>query len=338
VAWVSILWFNLLGIELRAQPTQEGETLRFFIRDHLGSVRKVVDEGGRLLEENEYSPQGGTLSNPGGYRFAGKEEDGFGFLEMGVRTYDSRLGRFLSKDPLYLMAPSAVANHAAELDLYGYARNNPTGFVDSNGLKARPVRNAEIARRMGNTVGILDCNARAVAILRDELGYTNPAIRGTSTGWAMFASMHGLQEKNPLRGMKPGFSYVESGAIRIRVDGNVKDRTVQLAALRNYMSLLKPGDVVHVSNDYYARWDGGSGHNVVGAVEASGLLYEARGVREDGQVTVKSYDFGELIRSMGPGEHLHLAFQKVGEFQAGSNAVLNPQGQTLQRTSEFRKP
>ena len=66
------------------------------------------------------------------YAFNGKENDnevkGEGnSIDFGARTYDPRLGRLLSIDPLYTLFPFESN--------YSYAGNNPTALVDDEGKK-----------------------------------------------------------------------------------------------------------------------------------------------------------------------------------------------------------
>ncbi|WP_420983075.1 RHS repeat-associated core domain-containing protein [Chitinophaga sp. 30R24] len=73
-------------------------------------------------------------SVPGRYRygFNGKENDnevkGEGNqVDYGMRTYDPRIGKFLSVDPL--------ARNFAWNSTYAYAENSPIKFIDLDGLE-----------------------------------------------------------------------------------------------------------------------------------------------------------------------------------------------------------
>src|SRR5262249_44516644 len=52
---------------------------------------------------------------------------------MGVRDYDPAINRFLTPDPLLLEDVPACASAAISCNLYSYAGNNPTTYVDSTG-------------------------------------------------------------------------------------------------------------------------------------------------------------------------------------------------------------
>ena len=82
---------------------QAGNTARMhFVRDHLGSVRAVVDDAGTVLE---------TVS--------------FNVYDFGARLYDPALGRWLSQDPL--------AEKYQAHSPYLFCAGNPMRFVDPEG-------------------------------------------------------------------------------------------------------------------------------------------------------------------------------------------------------------
>ena len=81
---------------------------RHFVRDHLGSVRAVVDDAGTVLETDDYYPLGGPLPT-GTYaalqpqKYQGKDWNAtasFNVYDFGARLYDPALGRWLSQDPV----------------------------------------------------------------------------------------------------------------------------------------------------------------------------------------------------------------------------------------------
>ena len=74
---------------------------------------------------------GGAITNDGNpLAFAGQYLDPTtGLYDMRARNYDSSTGRFQSSDPL-------GAIDSPEASQYGYARNDPTSFVDPSGMGA----------------------------------------------------------------------------------------------------------------------------------------------------------------------------------------------------------
>jgi len=126
----------------------------YYYADHLGSTRSVVNVNpsnsptdGSICMEVDYLPYGtentpanftGSCSSPPPfrYRFTGYERD----IETATATnqgndyafarfYNSRLGRFMSGDPLdgHIDDPQTL-NH------YSYVRNNPVNLLDPSGM------------------------------------------------------------------------------------------------------------------------------------------------------------------------------------------------------------
>lgn len=116
------------------RPATSGQTL-FLHADHLGSTVLTTDEGGTVTSQAAYTPYGSPLaetSQP--YGFAGEERDAeAGLQNLGARAYDPLLGRFTAPDPLFLTQPERCAQQPTECNLYAYARNAPTRWVDPSG-------------------------------------------------------------------------------------------------------------------------------------------------------------------------------------------------------------
>ena len=102
----------------------------YFLQDHQGNNRVVVDAAGTVEEVNHYYPFGGTFAstNVQPYKYNGKEYDdkkGLNWYDYGARHYDAATGRFTTQDRFaekyYAMSP------------YQYGANNPTNVIDING-------------------------------------------------------------------------------------------------------------------------------------------------------------------------------------------------------------
>ncbi len=114
-------------------PEPLGEMQKFFyIKDHLGSIRVVMDQAGHGIEGYDYYPFGlkmpgrVLISGQGQSRdfFTGKERDAETVLDyFGARYYDARIARWLSVDLLNQYSSP-----------YLYCGNNPILLKDSNGL------------------------------------------------------------------------------------------------------------------------------------------------------------------------------------------------------------
>ena len=129
--------FEYEGGVLRRIETENGyiEDGRYvyYVRDHLGSVRRLSSH--RVGSEGlNYYPYGmlwrseGALSEQR-YLYTGKEYDrmhGLNLYDYGARFYDPSLGRFTTVDPL--------AEKYYSLSPYVYCGNNPTRFIDPSGM------------------------------------------------------------------------------------------------------------------------------------------------------------------------------------------------------------
>ena len=111
------------------------------LRDHLGSVRAVVDgDTGTVIEASDYYPFGKRIPTPvtepvaptsqNRWLFSGKESQSFlsaaiPLLDFGARMYDPLTARWTAQDPLaekyYAVSP------------YAYCIGNPISLFDPNG-------------------------------------------------------------------------------------------------------------------------------------------------------------------------------------------------------------
>jgi len=107
-------------------------TLYTYHKDTLSSVRALTDSTQATINTYRYdsfgnTTQAGTLLQP--YAYTGREWDWeTGLYYYRARTYDSRIGRFISKDP--------ISFAGGDVNLYGYVSNNPVNYADPSGLTA----------------------------------------------------------------------------------------------------------------------------------------------------------------------------------------------------------
>ena len=86
----------------------------FYIKDHLGSIRATIDQNtGEVVESRAYYPFGKEMPGIGGIKesretpekFTGKELDkDTDQYYFDARYYDAELGRWISRDPLAVVA------------------------------------------------------------------------------------------------------------------------------------------------------------------------------------------------------------------------------------------
>ena len=182
------------------------------LRDHLGSVRAVVDgDTGTVLEANDYYPFGKRIptpvtepvapTSPNRWHFSGKESQSFlsaaiPLLDFGARMYDPITARWTAQDPLaekyYAVSP------------YAYCSANPVNIVDPDGLAWKPLY------YNGEYVGyewISNDDAYENGQLKD--GYYEQAIFFTATGTQ--GSFNKDSDKNI--GTSTAFVYLADGSI-----------------------------------------------------------------------------------------------------------------------------
>ena len=121
----------------RFVATTNGVEPRYFVTDHLGSVRLVVDCEGNVIEQDTYYPFGLRWSGPlipvtdNRYRFNGKEDQtfvGLPFLDYGARMYDPERVSWLTQDPLMEKYYS--------IGQYNYCAGNPVRLIDPTGMSS----------------------------------------------------------------------------------------------------------------------------------------------------------------------------------------------------------
>ena len=124
---------------------REDEHIYFFSKDHLGSVRMVLDQNSQICAAFDYLPFGElTIPNSDSvrrfrYLYTGQEFDWeTGLYNYRARMYDPQLGRFCAPDPAHQYASP-----------YEYVGNNPINLVDPTGTSAV----AEVLKGLGKAVG-----------------------------------------------------------------------------------------------------------------------------------------------------------------------------------------
>jgi RHS repeat-associated protein len=118
--------------------------VRYLHDDHLGSTDLVSNTAGQPGEERSYDAWG-RRRDPRNWRqklatvpvssmhvgYTGHEDDSFGLINMGGRSYDPAIGQFLRADP-----HGGVLGASQSLNRYSYVWNNPLGMTDPTGYDA----------------------------------------------------------------------------------------------------------------------------------------------------------------------------------------------------------
>ena len=180
----------------------------YYHTDALGSVLALTNDAGQVTTTYAYEPFGrtqitGTSSNP--FQFTGRENDQpvLSGVEGGLyyyrgRYYSPGLQRFISADPIGL--------YGGDINFYAYVGNNPTTFIDLDGLAK------DRSRRRGQEGG-----------------------RGPLSG-----SDHIIQDGKEIarkEGGAKGAEHIRKEMERLKLEGNLPNE--RAAKLRGAAKLLK---------------------------------------------------------------------------------------------------
>ena len=121
----------------------DDEEVFFYTKDHLGSIRELVGLDGKLKQRQRYTAYGVTTREKNtdqmdrlidhAYAFTSREldsETGLHFYRARFYSVSDNIGRFISEDP--------IGFAGEDVNLYRYVKNNPLGYIDSNGLLRDP--------------------------------------------------------------------------------------------------------------------------------------------------------------------------------------------------------
>lgn len=125
--------------EGRILPNGSSYIYEYFLKDHLGNTRAVVDQNGTIKQIQDYYPfgmemnQGNALNTASNlYKYNGKEKQvelGLDQLDYGARFYDAEIGRFNVID--------RFSEKYFTLSPYQYGGLNPLKYIDVNGDSLR---------------------------------------------------------------------------------------------------------------------------------------------------------------------------------------------------------
>lgn len=166
-------------------PSKEDWEYQYYVKDHLGNNRLLIDGSKRVIQENNFYPFGMRQENyqavidkelnNSDYLYNGKEmNEEFGLLDYGARFYDPSIARFSSVDPLAEMMPS----HSS----YSYTFNNPLKFTDPTGMAPETIyRNndgdeVEVNDGIDKTINVDDAAFEEAKFFANELNQ----VKGSS--------------------------------------------------------------------------------------------------------------------------------------------------------------
>ncbi len=152
---IPILFFILIF----SLTTVQASSIHYLHPDHLGGTAIVTDEGNNVEEITDYTAFGAIRQNQSkGFsekrKFSGHEYDVDTALSyMQNRYYDSRSGKFISIDPLFLAGDFDLSDPQS-MNSYSYVTNNPLRYRDPDGQRKEDfIAASQAASRVGQQSG-----------------------------------------------------------------------------------------------------------------------------------------------------------------------------------------
>ena len=155
----------------------------FYVKDHLGNNRMVVNASGTVEQVSHYYAFGGLMGENTGsdvqdFKYNGKELDrlhGLDWFDYGARHYDGVIGSWPTMDPLcekyYNISP------------YAYCANNPVNAIDPNGKEKLEV----LDPKDKDNHGLIE----AASNFNDEKNVINIWAHGSSKGITVYDKSKG---------------------------------------------------------------------------------------------------------------------------------------------------
>jgi RHS repeat-associated protein len=110
----------------------------YYLADHLGSVRSLVDGDSNVDGTRSYQPYGLPLGSAGTatsiYGFTGEQTDPTGLVYLRARMYAPSLRQFTGRDPW-----GGDAFYPATFNGFNYADANPVNMTDPTGLSPQVI-------------------------------------------------------------------------------------------------------------------------------------------------------------------------------------------------------
>ena len=155
---VATKYLNGPGVDNHLRQTSSSTGVSYFLSDHLGSTAGLTDAGGSMVEQLTYDAFGNSAgSSRTRYGYTGRERDpDTDLVYYRARFYDPQIGRFISEDPIGLIAG---------INSFAYVGNNTINANDPSGLSSILVIVG--ARATGGAGGayiiLLDKNGRRIS-------------------------------------------------------------------------------------------------------------------------------------------------------------------------------
>ncbi len=166
------------GTLLYMIDAENGNAVRHFHFDRVGSTLALTDSAGAVTDSYAYTPYGELLGRTGSSaqpflfvgRYGVRSEPAAALYHMRARYYDPASARFLTRDPVW-----PVLRQPKSLDPYQYALGDPTRFIDPLGLQSYP---ADLVPRASATTGLAGLEER-LSLELNSTGEDDPVNQAT---------------------------------------------------------------------------------------------------------------------------------------------------------------
>jgi RHS repeat-associated protein len=132
-----LVQWNIWGLD-NVGKINADTTRNYYLKDHLGSIRVVLNSTNQVISAQDYDAWGYPLENRTynatamKYDFTGKERDDQTTYDyFGARYYDSRIANWTSIDPLF----EKHLDHSP----YNYVLRNPIRLIDPDGRQVQVI-------------------------------------------------------------------------------------------------------------------------------------------------------------------------------------------------------
>lgn len=203
-----LFFYSLDEMDAFHASYQPGTGVDWYLKDHLGSVRGVMDDGGNVDSWRDYDAFGNLIGGSAGTESLGYASrfrvDELGLYENRRRFYEPAVGRFTQPDPLHV--------GGGDLNLYAYVGNNPMIATDPMGTVSA------IEYNILDAIGGIDsvCSAAGIADQIDQCFRDIAAILNSPSGGGGSGSCVSLPMPGPLPYPAPNFqrmAELASGAL-----------------------------------------------------------------------------------------------------------------------------
>ena len=321
----------------RLVVSSEGLETRYFLTDHLGSVRQVVAADGSVIEQNDYYPFGkrwAAVAAPisdNRHRFSGKEEQAFlslPYVDFGARMYNPDWGRWFTQDPLL--------EKYYPIGQYCYCAGNPIRFSDKKG---QSIKDAVVGYAVGFVTNIIPgtTGLRDSYTPTDAVDYNN-ALQTTD----LFAGVAGVTLSESGEGMMITGTAVGSlaASTTMATAGASAEVTVPLAAVGKTTALVGLGaktlgvtlmgnSAKNVSQGYNRGKE--KVESSKSSTKSINQLNRSLKNKNKGNKNIKRFDKGKI---KGEQDHVHFddgaALNKDGSWKHGQRELTQEERNYLQ--------